>query len=150
MDLEFGSLVESELAVDFGSLAGSSDDSRSGSRAELDSGPGSVTSSGMVADPNTTTWLDFVTAECFRFSILRLTMGSSARYDQSLHNTCMSNASVGTLSNNTQILCNFNIGWMHDLVLFLIQSFLLCLGILLVAGTMAELPVVVVDSVVAE
>ena len=51
-------------------LVGSSTDSLFGSGVELDFGLGSVTSSGLVVDSKSTSRLDFVTTECFQFSIL--------------------------------------------------------------------------------
>ena len=77
LDLESSSSVESEPVVDSGLLVGSLADSQSGSGAELDSGPRSVTDSRMVVDSEHTIGLDFVTADCFWFSILQLTAGSS-------------------------------------------------------------------------
>ena len=65
-----GSLVESDLAVDFGSLVDSLADSRSGFGAELDSGPGSVIDSGLVANFELAAGLDFVIVERFLSSIL--------------------------------------------------------------------------------
>ena len=64
LDLESGSLTESELVVDFGSLVGSSADSWYGCGVGLDFCPGSITGSGLVTDPEVETRLDFVTAEC--------------------------------------------------------------------------------------
>ena len=94
----------------FGLLVGSLANSQFVFGAELDSGPGSVTGSRLVTNSKSVTGIDFAIAKRFQFSILRLTMGNFPRYDQSLHNTYMSTASVGSLSNNARILHNYNIG----------------------------------------
>ena len=77
LDLESGSSVGFEPMVDSSSLMGSLANSQFSFGAKLDSRIFSVTGLGLVADSESATGLDFSTAECFWFSILRLTTGIS-------------------------------------------------------------------------